>query len=51
MDYISTCDIPCPILLDLGANVTLPRTDLDKRVREQLIYTARSIYLKTATNE
>ncbi|GBN37648.1 Retrovirus-related Pol polyprotein from transposon 297, partial [Araneus ventricosus] len=39
------------MLVDTGANVTLLRTDLAQKLKEQLIYTAPSISLKTATGE
>ncbi|GBM54877.1 hypothetical protein AVEN_158313-1 [Araneus ventricosus] len=47
----SICGIPCSMLVDTGANVTLLRTDLDKKLKEQLIYTAPNISLHTATGE
>ncbi|GBL62294.1 Retrovirus-related Pol polyprotein from transposon 297 [Araneus ventricosus] len=39
------------MLVDTGANVTLLRTDLSQKLKEQLIYTAPNISLKTATGE
>ncbi|GBM48620.1 Transposon Ty3-I Gag-Pol polyprotein [Araneus ventricosus] len=39
------------MLVDTGANVTLLRTDLAQKLKEQLIYTAPNISLKTATDE
>ncbi|GBM79164.1 Retrovirus-related Pol polyprotein from transposon 297, partial [Araneus ventricosus] len=39
------------MLVDTGANVTLLRTDLAQKLKEQLIYTAPNISLKTATGE
>ncbi|GBL75298.1 hypothetical protein AVEN_194519-1 [Araneus ventricosus] len=39
------------MLVDTGANVTLLRTDLTEKLKEQLIYTALNISLKTATGE
>ncbi|GBN20266.1 hypothetical protein AVEN_106505-1, partial [Araneus ventricosus] len=47
----SICGIQCLMLVDTGANVTLLRTDLAQKVKEQLIYTAPNISLKTATGE
>ncbi|GBM70786.1 hypothetical protein AVEN_127334-1 [Araneus ventricosus] len=47
----SICGIQCLMLVDIGANVTLLRTDLTQKLKEQLIYTARNISLKTATGE
>ncbi|GBN68729.1 hypothetical protein AVEN_133817-1 [Araneus ventricosus] len=37
------------MLVDTGANVTLLRTDLAQKLKEQLIYTALNISLKTTT--
>ncbi|GBN71181.1 hypothetical protein AVEN_133438-1 [Araneus ventricosus] len=45
----SICGIQCLMLVDTGANVTLLRTDLAQKLKEQLIYTAPNISLKTAT--
>ncbi|GBN96246.1 hypothetical protein AVEN_242122-1 [Araneus ventricosus] len=45
------CGIQCLMLVDTGANVTLLRTDLAQKLKEQLIYTAPNISLKTATGE
>ncbi|GBN53348.1 hypothetical protein AVEN_221597-1 [Araneus ventricosus] len=45
------CGIQCLMLVDTGANVTLLRTDLAQKLKEQLIYTASNISLKTATGE
>ncbi|GBN11135.1 hypothetical protein AVEN_223331-1, partial [Araneus ventricosus] len=39
------------MLVGTGANVTLLRTDLAQKLKEQLIYTAPNISLKTATGE
>ncbi|GBM01932.1 hypothetical protein AVEN_269545-1 [Araneus ventricosus] len=39
------------MLVDTGANVTLLRTDLAQKLKEQLIYTVPNISLKTATGE
>ncbi|GBO17450.1 Transposon Ty3-I Gag-Pol polyprotein [Araneus ventricosus] len=39
------------MLVDTGANVTLLRTDLAQKLKEQLIYTRPNISLKTATGE
>ncbi|GBM73773.1 Retrovirus-related Pol polyprotein from transposon 297 [Araneus ventricosus] len=39
------------MLVDTGANITLLRTDLAQKLKEQLIYTAPNISLKTATGE
>ncbi|GBM32236.1 hypothetical protein AVEN_131624-1 [Araneus ventricosus] len=39
------------MLVDTGASVTLLRTDLAKKLKEQLIYTAPNISLNTATGE
>ncbi|GBL72224.1 Retrovirus-related Pol polyprotein from transposon 412 [Araneus ventricosus] len=47
----SICGIQCLMLVDTGANITLLRTDLAQRLKEQLIYTAPNISLKTATDE
>ncbi|GBL92230.1 Transposon Ty3-I Gag-Pol polyprotein [Araneus ventricosus] len=47
----SICGIQCLMLVDTGANVTLLRTDLVQKLKEQLIYTAPNISLKTATGE
>ncbi|GBM88129.1 hypothetical protein AVEN_58462-1 [Araneus ventricosus] len=47
----SICGIQCLMLVDTGANVTLLRTDLAQKLKEQLIYTASHISLKTATGE
>ncbi|GBN12768.1 Retrovirus-related Pol polyprotein from transposon 297, partial [Araneus ventricosus] len=47
----SICGIQCLMLVDTGANVTLLRTDLAQKLKEQLIYTAPNISLKTATGE
>ncbi|GBO21022.1 hypothetical protein AVEN_82598-1 [Araneus ventricosus] len=48
---VSICGIQCLMFLDTGANVTLLRTDLGHKLKEQLIYTAPNISLKTATGE
>ncbi|GBM34201.1 hypothetical protein AVEN_262366-1, partial [Araneus ventricosus] len=47
----SICGIPCLMLVDTGANVTLVRTDLTQKLKENFIYTAPNISLKTATGE
>ncbi|GBM43221.1 Transposon Ty3-I Gag-Pol polyprotein, partial [Araneus ventricosus] len=47
----SICGIQCLMLVDTGANVTLLRTDLAQKLKEQLIYTGPSISLRTATGE
>ncbi|GBM66543.1 Retrovirus-related Pol polyprotein from transposon 297 [Araneus ventricosus] len=47
----SICGIQCLMLVDTGANVTLLRTDLAQKLKEQLIYTGPNISLKTATGE
>ncbi|GBM17553.1 Retrovirus-related Pol polyprotein from transposon 297 [Araneus ventricosus] len=39
------------MLVDTGSNVTLLRTDLAQKLKEQFIYTAPNISLKTATGE
>ncbi|GBM01668.1 hypothetical protein AVEN_95066-1, partial [Araneus ventricosus] len=39
------------MLVDTGANITLLRTDLAQKLKEQLIYTAPNISLKTSTGE
>ncbi|GBL92402.1 hypothetical protein AVEN_174695-1 [Araneus ventricosus] len=39
------------LVVDTGANVTLLRTDLVQKLKEQLIHTVRNISLKTATGE
>ncbi|GBN71901.1 hypothetical protein AVEN_123028-1 [Araneus ventricosus] len=39
------------MLVDTGANVTLLRTDLAQKLKENFIYTAPNISLKTATGE
>ncbi|GBM61234.1 hypothetical protein AVEN_145412-1 [Araneus ventricosus] len=43
--------IPCLMLVDSGANVTLLRADLAQKVKEKFIYTAPNVSLKTATGE
>ncbi|GBN99165.1 Retrovirus-related Pol polyprotein from transposon 297, partial [Araneus ventricosus] len=45
----SICGIPCLILVDTGANVTLVRTDLAQELKGNFIYTAPNISLKTAS--
>ncbi|GBN04184.1 hypothetical protein AVEN_188654-1 [Araneus ventricosus] len=45
------CGIPCLMLVDTGANVTLVRTDLAQKLKENFIYTAPNISLKTITRE
>ncbi|GBN56664.1 Retrovirus-related Pol polyprotein from transposon 297, partial [Araneus ventricosus] len=47
----SICGISCLMLVDTGANVTLARTDLAQKLKENFIYTAPNISLKTATGE
>ncbi|GBM95875.1 Retrovirus-related Pol polyprotein from transposon 412 [Araneus ventricosus] len=47
----SICGISCLMLVDTGANVTLVRTDLVQKLKENFIYTAPNISLKTATGE
>ncbi|GBL97398.1 hypothetical protein AVEN_170508-1 [Araneus ventricosus] len=40
----SICGIPCLMLVDTGANVTLLRTDLVQKLKEKFIYTAPNIF-------
>ncbi|GBN93536.1 hypothetical protein AVEN_169936-1 [Araneus ventricosus] len=47
----SICGIQCLIWVDTGENVTLLRTDLTQKFKEQLIYTAPSISFKIASGE
>ncbi|GBM44346.1 AP-3 complex subunit delta-1 [Araneus ventricosus] len=47
----SICSIPCLMLVDTGANVSLVRTDLAQKLKENFIYTAPNISFKTATGE
>ncbi|GFT70229.1 transposon Ty3-I Gag-Pol polyprotein [Nephila pilipes] len=47
----SICGVPCLMLVDTGANVTLLRTDIAQKLNQQFIYTAPNIFLKTATGE
>ncbi|GBN34522.1 hypothetical protein AVEN_197342-1, partial [Araneus ventricosus] len=47
----SICGIPCLMLVDTGANVTLVRTDLAQKLKGNFIYTAPNISLKTASGE
>ncbi|GBM32909.1 Retrovirus-related Pol polyprotein from transposon 412 [Araneus ventricosus] len=47
----SICGIPCLMLVDTDANVTLLRTDLAQKLKDNFIYTATNIYLKAATGE
>ncbi|GBM18800.1 Retrovirus-related Pol polyprotein from transposon 297 [Araneus ventricosus] len=47
----SICGIPCLMLVDTGANVTLVTTDLAQKLKENFIYTAPNISLKTATGK
>ncbi|GBM46375.1 hypothetical protein AVEN_209794-1, partial [Araneus ventricosus] len=47
----SICGLPCMMLVDTGANVTLVRTDLAQKLKENFIYTAPNISLMTATAE
>ncbi|GBM97106.1 hypothetical protein AVEN_5825-1 [Araneus ventricosus] len=47
----SICDIPRLMLVDTGANVTLLRTDMAQKLKEQFIYTVPNISLKTVTGE
>ncbi|GBM40413.1 hypothetical protein AVEN_122631-1 [Araneus ventricosus] len=39
------------MLVDTGANVTLVRTDLAQKLKDNFIYTAPNISLKTTTGE
>ncbi|GBN83000.1 hypothetical protein AVEN_188276-1 [Araneus ventricosus] len=43
--------IPCLMLVDTGANLTFVRRDLAHKLKENFIYTATNISLKTATGE
>ncbi|GFU02019.1 transposon Ty3-I Gag-Pol polyprotein [Nephila pilipes] len=43
--------VPCLMLVDTGANVTLLRTDIAQKSNQQFIYTAPNIFLKTTTGE
>ncbi|GBO23546.1 hypothetical protein AVEN_216606-1 [Araneus ventricosus] len=45
------CGIPCLMLVDTGADITLVKTDLAQKLKEKFIYTAPNISLKTATGE
>ncbi|GBM63806.1 hypothetical protein AVEN_262695-1 [Araneus ventricosus] len=47
----SICGIPCLMLADTGANVTLVRINLTQKLKENFIYTAPNISLKTSTGE
>ncbi|GBM27783.1 Retrovirus-related Pol polyprotein from transposon 297 [Araneus ventricosus] len=47
----SICGIPCLMLVDTGANVTLVSTDLAQKLKGNFVYTAPNISLKTATGE
>ncbi|GBN50344.1 hypothetical protein AVEN_45575-1 [Araneus ventricosus] len=47
----SICGIPCLMLVDTGAHVTLERTDLAQKLKDNFIYTGPNISLKTATGE
>ncbi|GBO24402.1 hypothetical protein AVEN_228415-1 [Araneus ventricosus] len=47
----SICGIPCLMLVDTGANATLVRTDLARKLKEKFIYTAPNISLKTSTGK
>ncbi|GFS76524.1 retrovirus-related Pol polyprotein from transposon 297 [Nephila pilipes] len=45
------CGVPCLMLVDTGANVTLLRTVIAQKLNQQFICTASNIFLKTATGE
>ncbi|GBM10836.1 hypothetical protein AVEN_42101-1 [Araneus ventricosus] len=45
----SICGIQCLMFVDTGANVSFLRTDLAQKLKEQLIYTAPNISLKSIT--
>ncbi|GBL87303.1 hypothetical protein AVEN_134647-1 [Araneus ventricosus] len=45
------CGIPCSILVDTGANITILRTELAQNLKGQLIYTDPNIFLNTTTGE
>ncbi|GBM24921.1 hypothetical protein AVEN_23453-1 [Araneus ventricosus] len=45
------CGIPCWMLVDTGAIVTLLRTDLAKKLKEKFIYTVPNIFLKISTGK
>ncbi|GBM23667.1 hypothetical protein AVEN_117410-1 [Araneus ventricosus] len=47
----SICGIPCLMLVDTGANVTLVRTNLAQKLKDKFIYSAPNISLKTAIGE
>ncbi|GBO29548.1 Retrovirus-related Pol polyprotein from transposon 412 [Araneus ventricosus] len=47
----SICGIQRLMLVDTSANITLLRTDLAQKLKEQVIYTAPNISLKTTTGE
>ncbi|GBN58505.1 hypothetical protein AVEN_16858-1 [Araneus ventricosus] len=47
----SICGIQRLMLVDTSATITLLRTDLAQKLKEQLIYTAPNISLKTETGE
>ncbi|GBM98258.1 hypothetical protein AVEN_168785-1 [Araneus ventricosus] len=47
----SICDIPCLFLVDTGTSITLLRADLDRKVKERLLYTAPNLSLKTVICE
>ncbi|GBN14952.1 hypothetical protein AVEN_171820-1 [Araneus ventricosus] len=47
----SICGIPCLMLVDTGANVTLARTDLAQKLKGNFIYTAPNISLKISAGE
>ncbi|GBN72271.1 hypothetical protein AVEN_238992-1 [Araneus ventricosus] len=47
----SICGIPCLMLVDTGANVTLVRIDLAQNLKENFICTAPNISLKSSTGE
>ncbi|GBM17935.1 hypothetical protein AVEN_240430-1 [Araneus ventricosus] len=47
----SICGIPCLMLVDTGANVTLVRADLAQKLKGNVIYTANNISLKSATGK
>ncbi|GBM68086.1 hypothetical protein AVEN_66751-1 [Araneus ventricosus] len=47
----SICGIPCLMLVDTGANVTLVTTDFSQKLKKNFIYMAPNISSKTATGE
>ncbi|GFS86176.1 retrovirus-related Pol polyprotein from transposon 297 [Nephila pilipes] len=42
----SICGVPCLMLVDTGANVTLLRTNIAQKLNQQFIYTVPNIFLK-----